>query len=633
MRRIIVLLLILLSPSAIMLADEGGYRYKDITVEAFVHKDNTWDITMTQTVDFLEPRHGIYVYIPYRFRIAQPVLSADSTRRETRQLTYRAHIDDVAVNGYKYTEDDRDDCHIIKIGDEDTELTGLHTYVIRYRYRYPADRTPLRDCIFHSILGTGYPAPVDTFRYYVRFEKPLPSASADSLQVFSGSFSSAENAYGVTAAVTPESISGMASGLEPNSGVTLYVPLPEGYYEGAPTISSLPMAVAGIASLILVILIIVIAITRRSPSITRQIEFYPPEGISSAEVGTIIDSTADTEDLASLIPWLASQGHIVITERGAEDNDKGKKKLYVQLVKKLPSKAPAYMKKFVDSIFAKKDSVCLDDLTDAGEGMMKAQLLLGKHFSGKRKLERTSLWILLYPLLAIVATLFLSLSSPVEYFEPETTGKSIVLWLFPYFISFVIMLVRHGARYVSKARTRVIMHIVVIGLFVLGALLSLIFRDADLFLPPGAIPVIYALGYATVILVGRFITDTPYRAGLMGKLLGLKEFIETAEKGRLETLLESDPQYFYRIMPYALVFGLTDKWTEHFRTLTVAQPEWFRSDSHSLFTAAYLGSITHNVCQASSQAVSSATMSASASTSSSGGFSGGGGGGGGGGSW
>ncbi|MDD7621352.1 MAG: hypothetical protein SPJ79_05770, partial [Prevotella sp.] len=84
MRRIIVLLLILLSPSAIMLADEGGYRYKDITVEAFVHKDNTWDITMTQTVDFLEPRHGIYVYIPYRFRITQPVLSADSTRRETR---------------------------------------------------------------------------------------------------------------------------------------------------------------------------------------------------------------------------------------------------------------------------------------------------------------------------------------------------------------------------------------------------------------------------------------------------------------------------------------------------------------------------------------------------------------------
>lgn len=633
MRRIILLLLILLSPSAMMFADEGGYRYKDISVEAFVHKDNTWDITMTQTVDFLEPRHGIYVYIPYRFKITQPVLSADSTHRELRPLTYRAHIDDVAVNGYEYTEDDRDDCHIIKIGDKDVEVTGVHTYVIRYRYRYPADRTPLRDCLFHTILGTNYPAPVDTFRYYVRFEKPLPQASADSLQVFSGPFSSAGNACGVTAVITPESISGTASGLEPNSGVTLYAPLPEGYYEGAPAVSPLPMTAAGIASLILVILIVVKAITRHSPPVTRQIEFYPPEGISSAEVGTIIDSTADTEDLASLIPWLASQRHVVITERGHDDNPEGKKKLYVKLVKKLPADAPAYMQRFVKAIFAKNDEVCLDDLTDAGKGLVKAQMLLGRHFSGERKLEHTSWWILLYPLLAIVATIFLSLSSPVEYFEPETSGKAIALWLFPYAISFVMMLVMHSQRYVMKARTRLIMHIIVIGLFLVGGVFHYVFRDTDLFLPPSGSVLIYVLGYATVMLVGRFVRDTPYRAMLMGKLLGLKEFIETAEKDRLETLLESDPQYFYRIMPYALVFGLTDKWTEHFRTLTVAQPEWFRSDSHALFTAAYLGSVTHNVCKASSIAVSSATMSASASTSSSGGFSGGGGGGGGGGSW
>ncbi|MGM9713503.1 MAG: DUF2207 family protein [Prevotella sp.] len=633
MRRIILLLLILLSPPAMLLANDGGYRYKDISVEAFVHKDNTWDITMTQTVEFLEPRHGIYVYIPYRFKISQPVMSADGKGHEQRLLTYRAHIDDVAVSGYEYTEDDEDDCHIIKIGDKDVEVTGTHTYVIRYRYRYPADRTPLRDCLFHTILGTNYPAPIASFSYNVRFEKPLPEGSADSLQVFSGPFSSATNACGVTAIVTPERVSGMASGLAPNNGVTLYVPLPEGYYEGASAASSWPMAAAAIACGSILILLVVTAITRRRPAVTRQIEFYPPEGISSAEVGTIIDSTADTEDLASLIPWLASQGHVVITERGHNDNPEGKKKLYVKLIKKLPSDAPAYMRRFVKAIFAKNDEVCLDDLTDAGKGLVKAQMLLGKHFSGERKLEHTSWWMLLYPLLAVGVTLLLALSSPIEHFEPETSGKAIALWLFPYAVAFVMMLAMHGQRYVMKARTRRIIHIIVIGLFLVGGVFHYVFRDADLFLPPSASVLIYVLGYASVTLVGRFIRDTPYRAMLMGKLLGLKEFIETAEKDRLETLLESDPQYFYRIMPYALVFGLTDKWTEHFRTLTVAQPEWFRSDSHALFTAAYLGSVTHNVCKASSIAVSSATMSATETTSSSGGFSGGGGGGGGGGSW
>jgi hypothetical protein len=47
----------------------------------------------------------------------------------------------------------------------------------------------------------------------------------------------------------------------------------------------------------------------------KVIEFYPPEGISSAEVGTIIDSSVDAVDMASLIPWFAGQGYISIEEK------------------------------------------------------------------------------------------------------------------------------------------------------------------------------------------------------------------------------------------------------------------------------------------------------------------------------
>ena len=44
---------------------------------------------------------------------------------------------------------------------------------------------------------------------------------------------------------------------------------------------------------------------------------------------------------------------------------------------------------------------------------------------------------------------------------------------------------------------------------------------------------------------------------LMGKILGLKNFIEKAELNRINILVEENPNYFYNILPYAYVMGLT----------------------------------------------------------------------------
>ena len=46
---------------------------------------------------------------------------------------------------------------------------------------------------------------------------------------------------------------------------------------------------------------------------------------------------------------------------------------------------------------------------------------------------------------------------------------------------------------------------------------------------------------------------------LFGDLLGFKKFIETAEKQQLESLVYSDPQYFYNILPYAYLFEISSK--------------------------------------------------------------------------
>ena len=119
-----------------------------------------------------------------------------------------------------------------------------------------------------------------------------------------------------------------------------------------------------------------------------------------------------------------------------------------------------------------------------------------------------------------------------------------------------------------------------------------------------------------------------YGRQILGHLLGLKRFIEVAEKKRLEKMVEENPEYFYQILPYAYVLGVSDKWIKQFENIAVPQPEWcdgtfrFNNFNHLMrnFNAATKPSVANGGIQRSS-------------SSGGGGFSGGGFGGGGGRSW
>ena len=94
-----------------------------------------------------------------------------------------------------------------------------------------------------------------------------------------------------------------------------------------------------------------------------------------------------------------------------------------------------------------------------------------------------------------------------------------------------------------------------------------------------------------------------------------------------------NPQYFYDILPYAYVLGISDKWIKKFETINLQAPNWY--DSNTSFNAITFGSFISNTMNSahSSMASSPSSSSSSSGGSSGGGSSGGGSGGGGGGSW
>lgn len=73
---------------------------------------------------------------------------------------------------------------------------------------------------------------------------------------------------------------------------------------------------------------------------------------------------------------------------------------------------------------------------------------------------------------------------------------------------------------------------------------------------------------------------TSFGLEILGKIRGFKRFLKVVEKQKLEVLVMENPTYFYDILPYAYVLGLSDKWIKKFETITLEEPNWYsgRSD-------------------------------------------------------
>ena len=157
--------------------------------------------------------------------------------------------------------------------------------------------------------------------------------------------------------------------------------------------------------------------------------------------------------------------------------------------------------------------------------------------------------------------------------------------------------------------------------------------------------ILYLIGYVVGIIcvLGMILClvylpkRTKYGNEMLGKLKGFKNFLETVEKERLKALVMQNSNYFYDILPYTYVLGVSDKWIKKFESISLQAPSWY--DSSNGFDVSSFGTFMNSTMVSAQSAMSSSPSSSSdgfssdGGGSSGGGSSGGGSGGGGGGSW
>lgn len=144
-----------------------------------------------------------------------------------------------------------------------------------------------------------------------------------------------------------------------------------------------------------------------------------------------------------------------------------------------------------------------------------------------------------------------------------------------------------------------------------------------------------ALSGLIILVSSRYMPRKTKEGTLLNEeLLGFREFIDRAEKDRIEALAKNDPTLFDRILPFALVFGLEDKWADAFRDMYREPPSWYSSPSYrSSFSPNTFVSDLGRSLGVMSSSMSSTPRKSGGSGLGGGGSSGGGFGGGGGGSW
>jgi uncharacterized membrane protein len=306
--------------------------------------------------------------------------------------------------------------------------------------------------------------------------------------------------------------------------------------------------------------------------------YDPPEGLSPAEVGTLIDNSADMRDITATIVDLAVRGFIRIEEVNKERmlGLWSERDYTFHLRKPREEWGP----------IRTHERKLLDELFSGGRQSVTVSELENKFYRALPELREY---------------VFDSLLSKRYYLaRPDNVKKAYVIGgLVVGFLLFI------GSGILSTATG------MAQGTGVLAAFLTT----------------------GVVVIFGLFMpARTIEGARALEGVLGFEEFLGRVESDRMDRMVRS-PELFEKYLPFAMALGVEKKWAAAFEGIYTQQPDWYVGGNYATFHPHSFASDLGRMSTAASAAMVSAPRSSGGSGfgGGGGGFSGGGFGGGGGG--
>lgn len=617
LRVLIVAALLALTPVAASAATSPDVPGREVTRwdETYtLNPDGSADVRLEIDFDFgNDPGHGPYLVLPTRQGYDKDFDRIYATSDISASSPTGAPANVNLETGRNYTS--------VRIGDPTIgSVSGVHTYVITYSVARVMNATDAAettsgvagDEFYWNAIGDGWTVPISNATVTV-----LSPVAVTQAQCFAGRSGAAsacddESATGSTATFTQ-------AYLEPGQPFTVDVLYPQGEFETAPALIehsdvkrafTLNAGTIGAAAVILIGGMGLLArrlrttatdeqfagltpglapvgpadgaVTRRDYKLPVAVQFEPPAGMRPGQIGTLIDEKADPRDVTATLVDLAVRGYLRIEDAGEKASGLFSKEQDYTLVK-LRDVDPAlvpYEIKLFDALFKGRDRVTLSDLKTT--------------FSTSMAAVQTDLY----------------------------SNVTLLGWF------------RHNPR-----TARLMWAGAGVGILVFGILATIgLAQGTRLALVP--VPLIL-LGAMTLATTGNAPARTAKGTAVLQQARGFELYVSKAEANQLR--FEEGEDLFSKYLPYAIAFGVADKWAKKFEQLAaqgkvLAEPNWYVGGfAYGAFWA-NAGGLGERMTQFASFADAAMTAPTPGSSGGSGfggggGFSGGGGGGGGGGGW
>lgn len=296
--------------------------------------------------------------------------------------------------------------------------------------------------------------------------------------------------------------------------------------------------------------LVVFIILNRKKKIIEVVEFSAPDEMTPADAGYVIDKNIDDRDISSLLIFWAEKKYIEIIQN--EDKSINLKKL-----KEVDDKMKTYETTMFNTIFAQKSEVNLKALPTILKPIVPTIKKQIKDENNKKyfnaKIESTSSWLTL----GITCLLVL-----LSYFFGSGGTFSIICGVIIFAISTIFSNISNKV-YIQKKLKSIIIYIAGIVLFLIFALLNLIYSFTNLYIL-ALISITSFLCLLTYVLCPFLEYRTKEGRLVVGRLVGLKRYLEITEKEKIEMLIKENPKHFYDIIPYAYVLNVSNEWIENF---------------------------------------------------------------------
>ncbi len=533
------------------------------------YTDGSFKVEETIVYNFKdEEKHGSYRYLPTTHEQAPDKWYK---KRYVEYEVLNVTLDDGPVSFELTPESGR---LFIKIGDADTTIGGLKTYKITYIVRgglhyYKEGTTE----IYWDLTGSDWEVPILNASAVIDNTEGLLNSERFCYTGLPGATESCTNISASSTFVTF-----VAPVLMPGSNFTIAQELHSEKIERLVIEATPPWmlwSVIVVGWLLALIYFVYRYKTHHNPREAVISQYEPYEDFKPMFTGVLLDGSLDARDITASLIYLAEQGFLKIKK-----TDKKVMMFFevddyeVTLLRAITEAETEFSREVLTLLFADNDAVG----TTVSLSALKAD-----------NSKRTANAVKVQKLRDSVVTDLVNR----QFFERVLNIPTIV----------------------------VVAIILAIGLpFLLTVLVP--------FVGSFTIPLILIVVGTLIILGFGYQRRTRKGYEALNHLKGFKEFLSVtdAERFKFHNAPAKSPEQFMKFLPYAIALGVEKEWSEVFKDIQIAEPDWYVGNGN--FAAVALANDLGNF----SNAFTAASVPDS-SGSGGGGSSGGGSGGGGGGSW